>query len=151
LALVVGGTPATPRVQDRLVERWAATRAEDGLMAAIEWRRKQKEEQLQRRLLQRREAEENRIRANLEQFKASLRSQLDKGDESDTLFAEIQTRSREEIAQYHKDRKAWEERLRTLDAERDRELEQIAARYASPEPHSFPVAVIFVVPRREAQ
>jgi hypothetical protein len=37
-----------------------------------------------------------------------------------------------------------------LAAERDRELEAVAARYRDPQPHRFPVAVVFVVPKREA-
>jgi hypothetical protein len=48
------------------------------------------------------------------------------------------------------DRKSWEDRLLALEAERDRELEAVAARYRDPKDHSFPVAVVFVVPKREA-
>jgi hypothetical protein len=33
---------------------------------------------------------------------------------------------------------------------RDREIERVADRYRDVRPHSFPVAVIFAVPRREA-
>ena len=37
-----------------------------------------------------------------------------------------------------------------LAAERQRELDAIEARYLRPEAHTFPVAVVFVVPKREA-
>ena len=37
-----------------------------------------------------------------------------------------------------------------LDAARDYELQRVGARYRDIRRHSFPVAVIFVVPRREA-
>jgi superfamily II DNA or RNA helicase len=143
------GTPATPRVQAMMANRWEATRALEGLSSAIEWRTRTRRESLENRLAQRQEAEKRRIDANFDQFAATLRAQLAKGDEEDALFSAIETQSREEIAQYHRDRKSWEERLRRLDGERARELEQVAARYADPKPHSFPVAVIFVVPKGE--
>lgn len=62
----------------------------------------------------------------------------------------IETRSRDEIRQYQNDRRSWEDRLRRLEDEKALELQQIEARYAGREPHSFPVAVVFVVPKSEA-
>jgi superfamily II DNA/RNA helicase len=141
------GTPATPRAQAQAAERWESARP--GLEAAIRWRTDTRHESLKRQLDQRRDAESRRITTNIEQFADTLRRQLAKGDEEDTLFAEIETRSRDEIRQYHNDRRSWEGRLRRLSDDRDLELQQIAARYADPRPHSFPVAVIFVVPKRE--
>ncbi|ACY98106.1 DISARM system SNF2-like helicase DrmD [Thermomonospora curvata] len=144
------GTPATPRIQARLAERFEALRP--GLEAAIRWRAETRRESLERRLLQRRDAESRRIVANIDQFAETLRRKLAKGDESEALFSEIEVRARskEELRQYQMDRKSWEERLQRLAAEKDQELRQIQARYADPRPHSFPVAVIFVVPKREA-
>src|SRR5690606_41629535 len=49
---------------------------------------------------------------------ATLRGQLAKGDEEDTLFSVIETRSRDEIRQYQNDRKSWEERLQRLEDEK---------------------------------
>jgi hypothetical protein len=54
------------------------------------------------------------------------------------------------MAQFRRDREKWQDRLLSLDAARDQELKRIAARYRDIRRHSFPVAVIFVVPRREA-
>jgi hypothetical protein len=133
-----------------MAERWESARVLDGLSSAIQWRTTTRRESLERTLAQRQEAEQSRITANLEQFAATLRTQLDKGDEQDALFSAVEAQSKDEIAQYHRDRRSWEERLRRLEGERDLELEQVAARYADPQPHSFPVAVIFVVPQREA-
>jgi hypothetical protein len=56
----------------------------------------------------------------------------------------------EELKQYQRDRAQWEKKLTTLEGERDRELARVASRYSPITPHSFPVAVIFVVPLREA-
>jgi hypothetical protein len=145
---LTAGTAATPRIQTRLAERFESLRP--GLEAAIKWRADTRQESLERRLDQRREAESRRITANIDQFAATLRGLVAKGDEEDTLFSVIETRSRDEIRQYQNDRRSWEDRLQRLEDEKALELQQIEARYAGPEPHSFPVAVVFVVPKREA-
>lgn len=146
------GTPAAPPVQNRLVSRWPRVR--DGLLAAIDWRAATRRESLERKLAQRREAEQQRITANLDQFAATLRSALashDADDAEEALFSRVAAeRSEAELAQFRRDRRAWEERLAGLEAERDRELAAIADRYRDPQPHLFPVAVVFVVPSREA-
>ena len=59
-------------------------------------------------------------------------------------------KSRDELAQYRRDRRSWAERLDQLPQDRERELAAVARRYADPRPHRFPVAVAFVVRRREA-
>ncbi|MRH92818.1 helicase [Nocardia sp. SYP-A9097] len=145
-----GGSAATPRVQQLILDRWNSTNAADGLEGAINWRTRDKQQQLLRKLAQRQEAEEKRIVANLTQFDASLRRQLDDGEDALFSRAELE-RDREELKQYERDRDNWKLRLEQLPAERDRELEQIAARYRDPQVHVFPVAVIFVVPSREVQ
>ncbi|RFU39424.1 helicase [Actinomadura logoneensis] len=142
------GHAATGRIHERLAARFDTLRP--GLESAIRWRTDTRRESLERQLAQRQDAESKRIIANIEQFSAALRDKLAQGDEEDTLFSAIETRSREEIRQYQNDRRSWEHRLRRLADERDLELQQIAARYAAPQSHSFPVAVIFVVPQREA-
>ncbi|MEU6207381.1 DISARM system SNF2-like helicase DrmD [Micromonospora musae] len=143
------GTPASPIVHDRLAERWP--RIADGLLAAIDWRTNTRQETLERKLAQRQEAEEQRIRHNLDQFAATLRGALAEDDAEETLFSLAEaSKSREELAQYRKDRQSWEERLAALEAERDRELDAVTARYRDPKSHRFPVAVVFVVPKREA-
>lgn len=97
------------------------------------------------------EAEQERVKANLKRFEATLRAKLAEGDQDgDALFSRHEAVSKEERDQYRRDRRSWEERLAGLGRERDRELAEIAARYRDPRPHRFPVAVVFVVPRREA-
>ena len=148
---LTSGTPASGPVQGRLVARWP--RVVDGLLAAIDWRTTTRQESLERKLTQRRDAEQARIIANLDQFAATLRDALatDDAEAEDALFSRAEAgKTRDELAQFRRDRQSWQERLAGLAAERDRELEAIAARYRDPQPHRFPVAVIFVVPRREA-
>ncbi|MEU4772693.1 DISARM system SNF2-like helicase DrmD [Micromonospora sp. NPDC023644] len=150
------GTPASRVVEARLAERWP--RIKDGLLAAIDWRTNTRQEALDRKLKQRLEADRQRIIHNLDQFAATLRGALatpeEGSDGQDSFFTPEQlvamSKSKEELAQYRKDRQSWEERLSALEAERDRELDAVAARYRDPKPHRFPVAVVFVVPKREA-
>lgn len=143
------GTPASGPVQARLAERWP--RVADGLLAAIDWRTGVRQQSLDRKLAQRQEAEQQRVTANLDQFAATLRHALADDDAEDALFSRVEAeKTRDELAQYRRDRQSWADRLAGLHAERDRELASIAARYRDPTPHRFPVAVVFVVPRQEA-
>ncbi|GLZ14516.1 helicase SNF2 family protein [Actinomadura sp. NBRC 104425] len=148
---LASGIAASPHLRQRMIDRWRDARVRDGLLSAIEWRVSTRREQLERKLAQRREAEQKRIVANLDQFAATLRAKLADDEEDDALFSRIEaSKNEEELRQYRRDRQSWEERLGRLEIERDRELEAIAARYRDPRSHTFPVAVIFVVPRREA-
>ncbi|MET9064008.1 DISARM system SNF2-like helicase DrmD [Streptosporangium sandarakinum] len=146
------GVPASAPVRHRLAGLWP--KVSDGLVRSIAWRvdgKDQKREQLERKLVQRMEAEKARVADTLDRFGAALRAKLVENEEGDALFSLIEaSRSKEELDQYRKDRRSWEDRLSRLAEERDRELAAIAARYADPRPHRFPVAVVFVVPRREA-
>lgn len=75
---------------------------------------------------------------------------LDDADADGALFSKIEARREEEVAQFRRDRASWEQRLADIAAERDRELAAVAARYRDRQPYRFPVAVVFVVPKREA-
>ncbi|MET8387654.1 DISARM system SNF2-like helicase DrmD [Streptosporangium canum] len=148
------GTPASAPVRHRLAGLWP--RVGEAVLQSIDWRvdaKDQKRDQLERKLTQRMEAEQARVIANLAQFETALRAKLteNENEDEDALFSRIEAaRSKEELDQYRRDRRAWEDRLSRLAEERDRELETIAARYRDPQPHRFPVAVVFVVPKREA-
>ena len=107
---------------------------------------------LHTKLAARQEDERRRIITGAERFAASLRKALaESGAEEGVLFRRVEGRGDErEIAQFRRDRQSWQDRLARLEADRDRELEHVADRYRDVRPHGFPVAVIFVVPRREA-
>jgi len=143
------GTPASEPVWARVVERWP--RVADGLSSAIDWRANTRQESLSRALEAREQDERARITSTLDQFSATLRSALADEEDEDALFSATElTTTSEERAQYRRDRRTWEERLSALSAERDRELGAITERYRTRESHRFPVAVVAVVPRREA-
>lgn len=142
------GTPVPPPVWNRVVQRWPRVR--DGLLNSIEWRKNTRQESLRNTLAQREQAESNRINKVIDQFSATLRAKLSEDDDEDALFSrEEASKTREERAQYRRDRQNWQARLDELATERDRELGLIAERYREQEPHLFPVAVVVVVPKRE--
>lgn len=144
------GTQAAPVICDRLAGWWP--RARDPLLAAIDRRTDDRIASLHAKLAARQEDERRRIVTSAERFAASLRKALaDSQAEEGTLFSMAEARGDErEIAQWRRDRQSWQERLDQLEGRRDREIERIADRYRDVRPHSFPVAVIFAVPRREA-
>ncbi|WP_440065575.1 DISARM system SNF2-like helicase DrmD [Streptosporangium sp. OZ121] len=149
---LAGGTPASAPVRHRVAGLWP--KVGDAVLQSIDWRvdgKDQKRDQLERKLAQRMEAEQARMVANLDRFESTLRAKLAESDDGDALFSRIEaSRNKEELDQYRKDRRSWEDRLSRLAEERDRELATVAARYRDPRPHRFPVAVVFVVPKREA-
>ena len=144
------GTPAAPVIQDRLVAQWP--KARDSLLLAIERRTDERFRSLQAKLATRQEDERRQIITSVERFAATLRKALAEGEsEEGALFSVAEGRGDDqEMAQFRRDREKWQEKLRGLDAARDYELKRVGARYRDIRRHSFPVAVIFVVPRREA-
>ncbi|HEX9624568.1 MAG TPA: helicase, partial [Streptosporangiaceae bacterium] len=144
------GTPAAPVIQDRLVTQWP--KARDSLLLAIERRTDERFRSLQAKLATRQEDERRQIITSFERFAATLRKALAESDaEEGALFSVAEGRGDDqERAQFRRDRDKWQEKLRGLDAARDYELQRVAGRYRDIRRHSFPVAVIFVVPRREA-
>ncbi|GAA0913371.1 helicase SNF2 family protein [Virgisporangium aurantiacum] len=144
-AVLTDGTPASLRLQDRFVQAWPRLR--NGLLNALENRAKDRGSSLDVRLEKRREDERQRIKVTLDRFGDSLRRQLD--DEPELTLLDLLKDPRE-LTQARNDRRSWEERLARLESDRQRELGRIDARYANPTAHLFPVAVICVVPQREA-
>jgi superfamily II DNA/RNA helicase len=144
------GTAAAPAIQARLAAQWA--RAQSGLVTAIERRTEERLASLTTKLAARQEAERRVIITGAARFEATLRRALAESEvEEDALFSVAEGRGDErEIAQWRRDRENWQAKLNALTANRDRELARVSSRYAEIAPHSFPVAVIFAVPRREA-
>ncbi|HEX5496222.1 MAG TPA: DISARM system SNF2-like helicase DrmD [Mycobacteriales bacterium] len=147
---LAAGVPAPPHVHARLADRWPRLR--DGLAAAIDARAATRLGSLEGVLARREKTERDRVAADLDRFAASLTAMLAGADaEEGALFSrEEARRSPEELAQFRRDRRAWAERLDGLAAEREREQAAISARYRAPAGHTFPVALVFVVPRAEA-
>ncbi|MBG0564941.1 DISARM system SNF2-like helicase DrmD [Actinoplanes aureus] len=145
------GVPATDVVRSRVAGRWE--RIAGDLGAAVKWAAGIREEVLHRRLEQRRQAERDRVNHDFDQFEAGLRRAIDAdGPQAEaTLFRRAEaSRRTDELAQYRRDRTRRTERLSGLAGDRERELDAVGARYRKPVAHTVPVAVVFVVPQREA-
>ncbi|WP_078849656.1 DISARM system SNF2-like helicase DrmD [Streptomyces sp. NRRL F-5126] len=137
-------TPAAPLLRGRLAESWP--HVGEGLVSALEWRARNRQTALEGRLETRRREDAERITAQIDRFRQSLRRAIGKppGEEGQLELAF------DEAEQQRRDRDNWEKRADALESEKERELAAIAARYARPKALLFPVAVVFVVPRREA-
>lgn len=83
-------------------------------------------------------------------MRAKLKEEGDGSSEQFALFSRHDITAAER-RQYDDDRARWQQRLDGLPAERERELAAIAARYRDPRAHLFPVAVVFVIPAKEAR
>ncbi len=148
---LAAGRAAPPHVQGRLAQRWPQVR--DGLLGAVDRRSDVRQKTLERRLGERRQQEQDRVVERIERFARGLRTALsvDEAEAEQALFSRIEAaKTREELAQYRRDRRSWTDRLDQLERDRERDLAAIARRYADPQPHRFPVAVVFVVPGWEA-
>jgi superfamily II DNA or RNA helicase len=141
------GTQAGPRLAERFVRAWPQTQR--GLVGALDARARDRRASLETRLEKRRDDERHRIEQTLDRFARTLEAALG-DDDTDQLALFDGTGDPREVAQARQDRRSWEERLAGLDADRQRQLARVDARYADPKPHLFPVAVVCVVPRREA-
>ncbi|MFE7113900.1 DISARM system SNF2-like helicase DrmD [Streptomyces sp. NPDC057654] len=135
---------ASPFVQERLADAWP--QVGEGLVSALEWRARNRQSALESRLENRRRAETDRIVANSDRFRDSLRAALGQSSEED---GQLQL-AFDEAEQQRRDRENWEQRLAAVESVKQRETAAIAARYAAPKPLLFPIAVVFVVPLREA-
>ncbi|SFD72914.1 DISARM system SNF2-like helicase DrmD [Streptomyces aidingensis] len=153
------GRPAKDRMIHRLRQSWPKTY--EGLTQSIEARGKERKASLMDRLAERRADEEKRINVTLDRLERTLRTRLGETSPADgpaspaagmtdTLFGLDDLKDPDERRQLTEDRKRWRARLDGLEDERKRELAAIAARYRDPQDHLFPVAVVFVIPAKEA-
>ncbi|MCX4438938.1 MULTISPECIES: DISARM system SNF2-like helicase DrmD [Streptomyces] len=148
---LTGGAEAAPDLRHAFTEAWP--RLEKPLHDSLTARARERGTSLESALAARRTEEENRIRATLDRFEATLRAKLkEEGDEANEQIALFGTRevTTAEQRQYREDRDRWQARIEGLAAERERELAAIAARYHEPSSHLFPVAVVLVIPAKEA-
>ncbi|NWF29446.1 helicase [Streptomyces sp. PKU-EA00015] len=145
------GTEAAPHLRQQLTDAWP--KLQQPLYDSLSARARELGRQLESRLADRQAEEERRITATLDRFENTLRAKLkEEGEGEGEQLALLSTHelAGHERRQFEDDRKRWDDRLKGLPAERTRELAAIAARYHEPRSHLFPVAVVFVVPAKEA-
>lgn len=136
--------PAPASATDRLAADWGRLRpllADD-----VAARARERRDRLTRDLARRGEDESRRVEGVFAQLERTLRGALAAPAWSQLSFDDLLDRERD---QAERDRSAWQARLDGLDAERDRETAQVAARYAGLRELVFPFAVVLVVPDAE--
>lgn len=102
------------------------------------------------RTLQNRAADETRrIRAVFDQLRVTLSNALEGPGPTQLTLDDLENLEVEERKQLDRDRKAWEDRLASLDEERERELAAAEARYSNVRELVFPFAVALIVPAAE--
>jgi hypothetical protein len=127
---------------ERLHPLWPNHR--DNLLRALEARMRDRTKTLQSRLDERAEQEVAAMRASIQELIERIREELVAEQPQLELF------TTPEKEQLERDRSALHRRLEELPNEMEREEELIRARYASPSPKLFPVAVTYLVPQSQA-
>ncbi len=139
--LEISSSEAAPEsIRTRLAQLWPQLMKP--LQSAIEARGRDRTQSVQRQLAERAEQEQAKIEAILTELERTIRKEL-KEDPQLSLFEGLNDMERD---QARRNRDFLEDRLLQIPKDREREIEAIRKRYASPEPRLFPVAVTFLVP-----
>jgi ERCC4-related helicase len=142
---LAGALPGEPseEVKRRLIELWP--RHSESLIKALEARMKDRAGGLQRELAERADKEVQDTTAILTELLRAIQAELDEPEyQQMTLFSDP------EREQFERNRDALKARVRAIPEEIERETTAIQARYASPQPRLFPVAVTYLVPEKAA-
>jgi hypothetical protein len=143
LAAALPGEPSED-VKRRLIELWPKHSA--SLIKALEARMEDRAGGLHRELAERAATEVRDTTAILTELLKSIQAELSEPEyQQMTLFSDP------EREQFERNRDALKARLRAIPEEIERETAAIQARYASPQPRLFPVAVTYLVPEKLAR
>jgi len=136
-----------PETFEMLKTRFEKHREE--IRASVEARSRDRMENLQSTIKIREEQEIAHITEILDHLATDIQSELAKiSPDEDQLKFEFYSES--ERSQIRQDRRALVARHERIPAEKEAEIAHIREHYANPDPRTFPVAVIFLVPRNLA-
>lgn len=138
--LARAGVDVVPEVlQEEALREW--DRLEEPVMRAISARTQELRSGILRRLEERAGKEARDVEALLDELARSIQAELEAEPPPQLdLFGE------DERWQFEANRKALERRLAEIPPERDREMAEVAKRYADPELRMFPICVTFLYP-----
>jgi hypothetical protein len=125
-------------------------RHRDAIMAAVEARSRDRMKNLENTLDRRMGSEIDDIKTVLDELEASIRREL-KSEEVQYRQLFLPGFSPEETDQVKKDVRALETRLARIPDERNAERIIVERHYKNPSIHTFPVAVVFLVPISETR
>jgi len=136
--------PAPEAVLASLAALWP--KHEKGVVAALEARMKERAKSLEGALQERADREVADLTAVLNELRRTILEELDSEEPQQlSLWAEP------EREQLERNRAALRDRAERIPAELEREAAAVRARYASPTPRLFPVALAYVIPERLAR
>ncbi|GIV03543.1 MAG: helicase SNF2 family protein [Fimbriimonadales bacterium] len=120
---------------------------QDAILAAVQARSRDRLRILTGTLERRRDKEVDDIRQVLDDLERDLKEEL----AQEVQPKQLELFTEDERTQLTRDRAALEARLARIPEEREREVAGIEARYADPADHTFPVAVVLLVPESMAK
>jgi len=131
------------------VDAWP--RLVDAVSAAVDVRKREREESLARLFEERGESEAAALRAVLAELRASIERELDRVERGEAEQLRLFENAREsERRQFTRDVDGLRRRIAAIPGEADRETERLTRRYASPRAIVLPAALELLVPRRLA-
>ena len=141
-----GAQPLPDHVRDRYVDQWKRVRP--ALQEALRVRAEEMREQRSRAMDAKRDAEEKRLRGTLADLQSSIQRRLDELERSDPV-EQLRLFDTDERHQFEADVRALRDRVESIGADADKEVEILRRRYAVRDVNWFPVAVEILVPSGE--
>ena len=138
--------PLPDHVRDRYVDQWKRVRP--ALQEALRVRAEEMREQRSRAMDAKRDAEEKRLRGTLADLQSSIQRRLDELEKSDPV-EQLRLFDTDERHQFEADVRALRDRVESIGADADKEVEILRRRYAVRDVNWFPVAVEILVPSGE--
>lgn len=133
----------SPEVQARLLQLYPELTS--SLAQALDARKKDRVDGLQKRLAERADKEARDIETILTELKKAIELEL-----NDPAYIQFSLFDDPELERFERNKDAMRIRAKEIPEEISRETAAIRARFANPEARMFPVAVTFVVPARMA-
>jgi len=143
-ALVEKAEPVSPGDDLFAILEDRFERNEEAIRAAVEARSRERMKFLENTLNRRKESEIADLMAVLDDLAKSIRKEL---SDSGPQFVQLTLWPEEERNQLKRDIEALKARLARIPEEKKSEAAAIESRYAHPAVRTFPVAVVFLVPR----
>ncbi len=142
---LAGATSQEPSaaVQAKLLELYPTLT--DSLATALDARRKQMVDGLQKKLADRADKESQDIESILTELKKSIEAELNQPEYVQPLLFDDPEQER-----FERNKDAMRSRAKEIPAEIERETAAIRARFANPQARMFPVAVTFLIPEKMA-
>ena len=143
-ALVEKAEPVSPGDDLFAILKDRFERNEEAIRAAVEARSRERLKYLENTLNRRKESEIADLMAVLDDLTKSIRKEL---SDSGPQFVQLTLWPEEERNQLKRDIEALKARLARIPEEKKSEAAAVESRYADPTARTFPVAVVFLVPR----